>query len=54
MSGELLVNGEKRDEETFRQQSAFVQQDDVLYAHQTVEEMLTMAAQLRYIYNIYI
>mmetsp|Transcript_6401 Transcript_6401/g.10199 ORF Transcript_6401/g.10199 Transcript_6401/m.10199 type:complete len:685 (-) Transcript_6401:314-2368(-) len=47
LSGEILVNNQKRDEETFRQHSAYVQQDDVLYAHQTVEETLDMAAQLR-------
>jgi ABC-type multidrug transport system ATPase subunit len=47
MSGEILVNGLKRDEESFRQHSAYVQQDDVLYPLQTVEETLMMAAQLR-------
>jgi ABC-type multidrug transport system ATPase subunit len=47
LSGEIQVNGEKRDEENFREHSAYVQQDDVLYAHQTVQETLLMAARLR-------
>jgi ATP-binding cassette subfamily G (WHITE) protein 2 len=46
MTGEILVNGQHRDDEHFRQHSAYVQQDDVLYAHQTVEETLLMAAEV--------
>jgi ABC-type multidrug transport system ATPase subunit len=47
LSGEILIDGKKRDEETFRRHSAYVQQDDVVYAHQTVSETLQMAADLR-------
>ena len=47
LSGEILVDGVKRDEESFRRNSAYVQQDDVLYPHQTVQETLAMAARLR-------
>jgi ABC-type multidrug transport system ATPase subunit len=47
LSGEILLDGKPRDEESFRQHSAYVQQDDVVYAHQTVGETLQMAADLR-------
>ena len=47
LSGEILIDGKQRDEETFRRHSAYVQQDDVVYAHQTVSETLQMAADLR-------
>ena len=47
LSGEILVNGEPRDEALFRRTSAYVQQDDVLYPYQTVRETLAMATRLR-------
>lgn len=40
MSGSFLVNGKPRDENRFRRQSAYVQQDDVLYAHQVRPHLL--------------
>jgi ABC-type multidrug transport system ATPase subunit len=39
-----MVNGEPRDEHNFRGISAYVLQDDNLYAHLTVVETLTLAA----------
>jgi ABC-type multidrug transport system ATPase subunit len=47
LRGSVLVNGQPRNDGAFRRMSAYVQQDDVLYAHQTVRETLDMAAQLR-------
>jgi ABC-type multidrug transport system fused ATPase/permease subunit len=47
MTGSVLVNGAPRDDAAFRRLSAYVQQDDVLYPHQTVRETLDMAARLR-------
>ena len=44
LSGSVLVNGGKRDEEAFRRLSAFVLQDDYLYPHLTVLETLMLAA----------
>lgn len=44
LSGKIKVNSVKRDEEKFRSVSAYVLQDDLLYAHLTVLETLQLAA----------
>jgi len=44
LRGDVKVNGEVRNEENFRRLSAYVLQDDVLYAHLTVRETLLLAA----------
>jgi len=43
-SGEITVNGKPRNETTFRNLSAYVLQDDNLFAHLTVQETLMLAA----------
>jgi len=42
--GEVLVNGKPRDEEKFRRVSSYVLQDDFMYPHLTVLEVLTLAS----------
>ena len=44
LSGSIKLNGTKRDENKFRSISAYVLQDDNLYAHLTVLETLQLAA----------
>ena len=44
--GTVLANGHKRDAE-FKRSIAYVEQDDLMYAHLTVTEMLTYTALLR-------
>lgn len=44
LDGQVLVNGSPRDDKLFRAISAYVQQDDHLYAHLTVYETLILAA----------
>ena len=44
LSGEILVNGQPRDDEKFRRVSSYVLQDDFMYAHLTVLEILTLAS----------
>jgi ABC-type multidrug transport system ATPase subunit len=44
LTGRIKINGENRDEAKFRAISAYVLQDDSLYAHLTVLETLTLAA----------
>ncbi|RYH28692.1 ATP-binding cassette domain-containing protein [archaeon] len=44
LTGTILLNGRPRDEEHFRKISAYVMQDDHMYAHLTVYETLLMAA----------
>eukprot|EP01038_Epipyxis_sp_PR26KG_P006015 gene6015-8285_t len=44
LSGNIEVNGKSRNEEKFRRISAYVLQDDHLYAHLTVFETLIIAA----------
>ena len=44
LTGNILVNGEPRNEENFRRLSAYVLQDDRLYPHLTVYETLMMSA----------
>ena len=46
LAGKVLVNGKMRNELTFRKQSAYVLQDDKLYAHLTVFETLMLSAQV--------
>ena len=44
LTGRLLTNGAPRDPAQFSDVSAYVTQDDHLYAHLTVGETLTLAA----------
>lgn len=46
-TGEVLVNGQKRNYNDFRKLAAYVLQDDNMFAELTVEEQLTYAALLR-------
>ncbi|XP_060803816.1 ATP-binding cassette sub-family G member 4 [Amyelois transitella] len=46
-SGQLYVNGRVRDEDTFRRQSCYILQDDQLQEMLTIQENLTIAAELR-------
>lgn len=47
VSGKLLVNGEDRDESTFRKQSCYIMQNDNLQPLLTVHEAMTVAANLK-------
>ncbi|KAA8498383.1 ABC transporter G family member 14 [Porphyridium purpureum] len=47
VSGEILVNGAKRNPSTFKRQSAYVEQEDKIFAEVTVYEQLKFAADLR-------
>jgi ABC-type multidrug transport system ATPase subunit len=42
--GQVLVNGKPREDETFRRVSAYVLQDDRMYAHMTVFETFMYSA----------
>jgi ABC-type multidrug transport system ATPase subunit/ABC-type multidrug transport system permease subunit len=44
LSGSIYLNGKPRDEERFRKVSAYVLQDDNMYAHLTVYETLMLSA----------
>eukprot|EP00045_Choanoeca_perplexa_P006495 m.55527 g.55527 ORF g.55527 m.55527 type:complete len:690 (-) comp13657_c0_seq1:26-2095(-) len=46
-SGRILVNGEKRDFNSFRKISAYVLQQDVFFAELTVKETIRFSAELR-------
>lgn len=46
-SGEILLNGRKRDYNKFRQQAAYVLQQDSFFAELTVKETITLSAALR-------
>ena len=46
LSGQVLINGQPR-RESFRQYTAYVMQDDVLFSGLTVRETFTVAAALR-------
>eukprot|EP00128_Syssomonas_multiformis_P012306 Colp12_sorted_trinity150504_noHs@9986 len=46
-SGSVLVNGEKRNYSTWKKFSAYVMQDDDLFAELTVREHITFSAMLR-------
>lgn len=47
ISGDILVNGAQRDLHSFRQISAYVMQDDLLYSFLTVKEILLFTADLK-------
>lgn len=47
LSGWVLVNGRPRNDGAFKRISAYVMQDDVLYAFLTVKETIWMSAQLQ-------
>eukprot|EP00039_Didymoeca_costata_P012713 m.184618 g.184618 ORF g.184618 m.184618 type:complete len:667 (-) comp15561_c0_seq2:148-2148(-) len=47
VSGSVLVNGKPRDWDSFRLNSAYVLQDDLLYAEMTVRETIMLSARLR-------
>ncbi|KAJ3190943.1 ATP-binding cassette sub- G member 2, partial [Irineochytrium annulatum] len=47
VSGSILYNGQQRTSRTWRRTTAFVEQDDALFAHLTVQETLRYAAALR-------
>ena len=47
MSGNLLVNSDVREEESFRRQSCYIMQDDNLQPLLTVLESITVAANLK-------
>ena len=46
LRGQVLINGEPR-QDSFRQYTAYVMQDDVLFSGLTVRETFTLAATLR-------
>lgn len=47
LSGSVLINGQKRDFDSFRQLSAYVLQQDNFFAELTVKETILLSAQLR-------
>ncbi|EFA01493.1 ATP-binding cassette sub-family G member 1 [Tribolium castaneum] len=47
VAGKLLVNGEEREESTFRKQSCYIMQNDNLQPLLTVHEAMTVAANLK-------
>jgi len=44
MTGTILLNGSTRNDDFFRRISAYVLQDDRMYAHMTVHETLLLSA----------
>src|SRR3546814_6309139 len=44
LTGTVLVNGQPRRNNVFKAVSAYVQQDDVMFAHLTVKETLMLSA----------
>ena len=46
-TGHILINGEKRNYDSFRQMSAYVLQQDLLFPELTVLETVTLSALLR-------
>lgn len=46
LSGWMLVNGQPRNDSNFKRISAYVMQDDILYAFLTVKETIWLSAQL--------
>jgi ABC-type multidrug transport system ATPase subunit len=47
LTGDILFKGQPRKKKTWRNQCAYVQQDDLLHANLTVEETLTYTANFR-------
>ncbi|KAJ2761198.1 hypothetical protein H4S06_001332 [Coemansia sp. BCRC 34490] len=47
LSGEILYRGERRDADTFKQETSYVQQDDLVHPLLTIEETLVYASRLR-------
>ncbi|CAG0912252.1 unnamed protein product [Notodromas monacha] len=47
VKGEVLVNGNVRDLNTFRKQSSYIMQDDYVLGNLTVLETLQFAAELK-------
>lgn len=47
MAGELLVNGQPRDEQIFQKSSCYITQEDLLQPLLTVREAMDVAASLK-------
>ncbi|KAL3895831.1 MAG: hypothetical protein SGCHY_004460 [Lobulomycetales sp.] len=47
LSGSVLLNGQEREEESWRKLCSYVEQDDILYENLTVYETLLYSARLR-------
>lgn len=47
VTGELLVNGELRDEQVFQKSSCYITQEDLLQPFLTVREAMDVAASLK-------
>lgn len=47
VSGELLVNGEPRNEQRFQKSSCYITQEDLLQPLMTVRETMNVAASLK-------
>eukprot|EP00052_Salpingoeca_macrocollata_P002474 m.30691 g.30691 ORF g.30691 m.30691 type:complete len:648 (+) comp12321_c0_seq1:96-2039(+) len=52
-SGEILINGKKRDYSTLRNYTAYVVQEDLFFAELTPREIVTFAAALRLPQNLH-